>query len=141
MSSLAPFDDARTLLNAAALGVTIHWPNDFTFTEPAPLDASDNAVLWLAVDCTGQALDPVDIGANVWQEEGTLYVNVMAPAGTGSDDARTLAKNVANVFRNLGPRNVVYLGASIGTGVIEELNGKWWCLPVSIDWRYQDTTS
>lgn len=138
MSSDVPFQDARTLLTAANLidGSLIEWPNE-PFQEPS----SDPARMWLSVECVGRVLDPIEVGGEVWQEEGTLYVHVLAPAGAGSDAARTLAKNVCNVFRGLPARNVVYRGASIGHGVPTDRQGAWWMLTVAIDWIYQDITS
>jgi hypothetical protein len=139
MSSPAPYNDAVALLQAAGLGVAIHLQNDGTFTEPQPHDPNTGAsVLWLAVENTSDILEPIELSGGAWQEEGTLYVFVMAPAGDGTTAARALAKNVSNVFRNLGPRNVVYLGGSIGLGHVDDADGKWWTLPVSVRWRYQD---
>lgn len=129
MSSLAPWTDAKTLLTNAALGVPIQYPNDGTWVEPDP-----SAGLWLSVQMTGDVLFPIELGANAWQEEGRLFVHVMSPAGTGTEAARTLAKSVANVFRGLGPRLVVYKSASIGSGVFADPEGVWWSLAVTIDW-------
>ena len=132
MSSPTPYDDAKAIILAANLGVPIQWQNDGSFHEPQP------PTLWLSVDCTSHVLAPIELGGGVWQEEGTLYVHVMAKAGSGTDAARTLAKSVATLFRGLGPRNVVYLGGSIGAGVAEDPQGIWWVLTVTVDWRYQD---
>jgi hypothetical protein len=141
MSSFVPFDDARTLLKAAALvpSANIAWPNE-PFAEPT----GDPPALWLAVECTGDTLLPVEIDdgtGGVWQETGMLFVHVMTPAGTGSDAARTLAKSVANVFRGLGARNVIYRRASIGNGIAADPQGIWWNLTVSVQWIYQDIVS
>lgn len=135
MASPVPWGDARALLTAAGLGVSLAWPNE-PFTEPA----GDPPALWVAVEDSGNNLAPLDVGGRVWQEEGTLYCHVMAPSGTGTDAARTLAKQIANVFRGLGARDVVYRSASIGDGGLSDTDGLWWRLTVSVDWIYQDTT-
>jgi hypothetical protein len=131
VSSPVPFDDALAKLQAANLGYTIALPNEqFDVPEPpAP---------WLSVSATSTMLAPADLGANVWQEEGTFYIDVMVPSGSGTSTARTLAKDVANVFRGLGPENVVYLSTAIGSGSVGTDDGLWFCITVSVDWRYQD---
>ena len=132
MSSPVPFDDAVAKLQAAALGYPIALPNE-------PFETPDNPVgPWLSVSATSTMLAPADLGADVWQEEGTFYVDVMTPTGSGTSTARELAKQVANVFRGLGPENVVYLSATIGGGSVGTEDGLWFCITVSIDWRYQD---
>lgn len=137
MSSFVPFDDARTLLLAANLvgPALIEWPNE-PFDEPS----TDPAQQWFSVENTGRVLAPVELGTGggVWAEEGTLYVHVLTPRGRGTDAARVLAKAVANVYRGLGPRNVIYRSASIGDGLMNDRGGLWWALTVSVDWNYQD---
>lgn len=133
MSSPVPFNDARAKILAAELGVPIAWPNK-TFTRPAPPGP------WLSVDITSFVLDPIELGGTVWQEEGTLYVDVFVPAGSGSDAARQLAKTVSNLFRGQYGGPVVYNGGSIGNGSIAEPDGMWWLITVTVQWRYQDTT-
>jgi len=133
MSSPVPFDDVRSKLEAANLGYPIAWPNT-VFRRPQPPGP------WLSVECTSRTLVPIEISGGVWQEEGTAFIDVFVPAGSGTDTARSIAKAVANVFRGLGAEPVVYLGGSIGAGVTTESDGMWWTLPVTVDWRYQDTT-
>lgn len=141
MSSPAPFNDARSRLEAANLGVTLAWPNEAFDVPPPP--ASTPVVdplpyMWAAVEMTGFTLAPIEIGAGVWQETGTLYVHIMTPTGWGTDAARTLGKTVANTFRGLPGASIVYTRASIGDSAAEDEDGAWWRLTVSIDWRYQD---
>ena len=93
---------------------------------------------WLRISTPSDFLPPIKRGADVWQEEGTAYVEVVVPAFTGTRIARALAKNIANLFRGLDPAPVVYLGTSIGDGVVQPVDGLWWGLTVAIDWRYQD---
>ena len=142
MSSPAPFNDARTRLQAANLGITLAWPNEAVtlpdlstavspITDPTPF-------MWAAVQMTGYTLAPIEVGAGVWQETGTLYVHIMTPAGWGTDAARALGKTVANTFRGLPGAPIVYMRASIGDSAAEDEDGAWWRLTVAIDWRYQD---
>jgi len=130
MSSLAPYADARTLLLAANVMPLsrIHFANE-PFTEPTNQT-------WLSVDAYSPTISLLDIGAHVYREEGTIRILCLAPAGTGSDAVRTLAKNVCNVFRNLGPRNPYYLNASISDAQNDD--GLWFALIVSVDFVYED---
>lgn len=132
MSSPAPYADIVARLVAANLGRPIWYPND-SFTPPKP------AAPWLRLSVTSDILTPIELGAEIWQENGTAYVEVVVPAYSGSAVARALAKTIANAFRGLvSPYPVVYLGASIGDGLVQPVNGQWWGLTVSVDWRYQD---
>lgn len=133
MASFVPFDDARTLLLAANIvpANRIAWPNEISANPEPPC-------IWLAVEATSHILDPLDIGANAWREEGTIYFNVMVPAGWGTDDARKTAKLIANVYRGLPPRLVTYRGASIGHGNLSDTEGMVWTITVSIDYVYDD---
>ena len=133
MSSLIPFDDARTKILAANLGVPIAWPN-VTFNKPITPGP------WLAVECTSHTIDPIELSGGVWSEEGTVYVDVFVPTGTGTDAARTLAKSISNIFRGIYTGPVIYNGGSIGNGSISENDGMWWVITVTVQWRYQDTT-
>ena len=131
MSSPDPYYDVVEKLQGAEFGYPIWLPNE-PFTAPKPPRP------WLRVSITSDVLQPIELGADVWQEEGTAYVEVVVPAFTGTRIARALAKNIANLFRGLDPAPVVYLGTSIGDGVVQPVDGLWWGLTVAIDWRYQD---
>jgi len=132
MSSAAPFADITAKLVAAALGYPIWYPNA-TFKPPTP------PTPWLRLSVTSDVLAPVELGADIWRETGTAYVEVIVPAYSGSSTARAIAKSVANAFRGLtSPYPVVYMGASIGDGLVQPVNGAWWGLTVSLDWKYED---
>lgn len=131
MSSFEPYNDARTLLQAANLVAAdhIHWANE-PFVQP-----QDS--LWLSVDAYSNTLDALDLGAGKWQERGTLLVWCCAPVGIGTDTLRTLAKAVCSVYRGLPPRNPYYHGAGIGNGGLGD-SGDYFVLPVSIQFVFED---
>jgi hypothetical protein len=123
-----PWNDARARLEAAGLNLPTEWPNE-GFSIP---DLS----MWLSVEASGDMLAPVEIGNGAWQEEGTFTVHVCSPVGSGSADARQVAKDIASAFRGVaGP--VIYRRASIGSGAQTE-DGMWWVLSVVIEWTYVD---
>lgn len=130
MSSIVPYDDAVALLQAANLGYPIQYPN-INFTQP-------QGTPWMAMNMTGDLLEPIELNGGAWQEEGTLLVQIIVPTGTGSRLARTLGKQVANVFRNLGPRDVVYFQMSIGENTMDVPVGNWWVMGVTVLYRWQD---
>ena len=132
MSRVAAWDDARSRLESAGLGVPIHWPNEpFILPEPP--------ALWVSVDMTGDFAAPIELGPNgAWQEDGELVAHVYAPTGTGTRDARVLAGGILDTFRGLLSGAVAYTSGSIGNGVTEETDGAWWRLTVTVAYRYQD---
>ncbi len=124
----APWTDARNRLVAAALPYPIEWPNEaFTTPDLAP---------WLSVEADGDILEPIELGNGAWEERGTFIVHVIVPLGTGSADARQIAKDIANIYRGV-VGYAVYRRASVGSGVPSE-DGKWWVLTVTIEWVYTD---
>lgn len=133
MSSPVPFDNAVTLLTAASLGYPMSVPNT-TFVRPEP------PAPWFRVDSVSHSLAPIELGGGGWQEEGTLYIDVFVPLGSGYSTARTLAKAITNVFRQAPLGDVHYMSTAIGTGGVIQPNGNWWCLTVSVDFKYQDVS-
>lgn len=138
MSSLVPWDDAIALLTAANLqyngsAIPIQQSN-MNFVQPEPPS------MFLSVEMAGQSLAPIELGEthSVWEEKGQLYVHVVVPSGFGSRDARDMAKQIANIYRGLGPRNVVWRRATIGIGGTSDDNGSWWGLTIAVDYSYQD---
>lgn len=141
MSSPVPWNDARAILSAATLHLAdgtplpagrLSWPNEL-FDKPEP------PAFWAAVEMTGDDLGPIEAGGNgTWQEEGRLYVHLFTPAGFGTDDARAVGKQIAGLFRGLGPRAVNYERASIGAGQTDDTDGTYWLMSVTVDWHYQD---
>jgi hypothetical protein len=134
MSSQIPFADARTLLLAANIipASRIHWTNE-PFEEPSP------PATWLSVDAYSPNIDMLDVGARVYRETGSIRVLCLAPVGTGSDAARTLAKQVCDVYRTApSPRNPYYLSASISDTSSDD--GLWYALVVTIDFVYEDAS-
>jgi hypothetical protein len=131
VSSFIPYDDARSLLLGADLVPVenIHWANE-PFEEPQSAN-------WLSVESYSNLVDILDLGASKYAEHGTLIVYCCAPAGTGTDSLRTLAKSVCNVFRNLPPRNPYYQMSSIGSGGLSD-QGQYYIIPVTVSFIYED---
>lgn len=134
MASPVPWLDALSLIQAANLVDAAHFHR---VNEPfrQPQDGP-----WLSVEAYSNAILPIDVGANVFEERGRFVVYCIAPFGTGTDNLRILAKAVCDTFRDLGPRNPFYTSASIGFGTSSE-DGSAFVLPVSIGFTYQDIST
>lgn len=78
-----------------------------------------------------------DAGGNRWDEDGTLWFHVFTPRGTGSREARRIAKALANMFRGklLLEGSLEFGDADMGAGVPGQENGNYYLLSVSLDWR------
>lgn len=140
MSSDTVYTSIREHLTAQWAGATpIRWENE-AFTPPDGLE-------WISIDVAGTSYAQQTIGANDgnrWDEEGSLYIDVMAPAGTGSTEARRLAKRAADIFRGtlLLDDNLEFLDAVISRDFsgggrddssVQEAN--WFVITVAVDWR------
>jgi hypothetical protein len=130
MSSPAPFNDARARMQAAALGYEIEWPNE-------PFERPNS--IWLAVDAYSDVMEPIELGGGAWGESGVFMVDIMVPLGWGTDVARQLGKDIANVFRGV-TGEVSYRAANIGSGGRDPERGKFYIIPVRVPWVYQDLT-
>lgn len=137
MSSPGPWGDAKARIQAAAVvpDLMTSWPN-LAFQKPAP----EPGVAWVAIEMTSTVLEPIELAGGVWEETGILWVHLFVPWGTGSEYARQLSKDFANVFRSLAPAPTTYLRASFGDGGRDDVDGNWWRMTTSIEWQYQDIT-
>lgn len=131
MSSPAVWADVRDRLTAGLPGVLIAWPNE-------PLAAEPGDSVWVSVQSTSNRLHPIELGASVWQEDGTVYLDFHAPVNTGTDAARALAKQAVNLFRGLLGSPVVYIESNLGNGAASDPDGIWWTMTAAVDYRYQD---
>lgn len=81
-----------------------------------------------------------DAGDNRWDEEGVLWFHVFVPRGTGSREARRIAKGLANLFRGKRLLNdsIEFLDANLAAGDPGAENANYYLISVSIDWRCID---
>lgn len=124
----------KTYLTANWLTTTIAWENE-QFTPPEPPAA------WIAVEVTGNLLSQASLGAgadgNLWREGGMVWLHVFVPAFTGSETARTYARNLVGLFRGLALNadTIRFRDASIGLGQAGSDDGLWWRLSASVEWQ------
>jgi hypothetical protein len=79
----------------------------------------------------------IDQAGNRWDEDGTLWFHVFTPRGTGSREARRIAKGLANMFRGklLLNNALEFMDADMGAGDPGKENANYYLLSVSILWR------
>ncbi|MFT8245198.1 phage tail terminator-like protein [Roseomonas sp. BN140053] len=132
MSSPEVWADARVLITAgaAALSLPVAWPNE-TFSPPEPLGP------FLAVEVSGDGAEPLELGGGVWVEDGAIHLHVMVPTGWGITQGLQLRKALADGFRGLPPRAVVYDRFTLDPGGMDE-DGNWFRLSLRVAYRYQD---
>ena|SRR3990167_302704 len=138
MASNTVYDAIKARLDPVEGGswstTPIRWEND------SLADPTDDH--WIYVEMTGTLYAQMSIGAgaqtdNRFDEEGLLWIHVMAKTGIGTQTARQYAKQIADIFRGvtLLSGNLEFLDARIGRGVPGESDGQWWRLPIEIEWR------
>jgi hypothetical protein len=131
---------------------TAAWTDTPVALENENADQSGNPVppnplrTFVEVEIIGTLYSQESLGAgnardNRWDEAGTLFLNVLAPAGTGTRDARRIVKRLADLFRgraDLLDGDLEFRDAVMGLGRNGEgPDGNWFLIPVSIDWRRQ----
>ena len=139
MVSPVPWLDARQIVESSGLlPGRVRWPN-----EPfQPPKVGSDTPLWAEVQDVGEGQLPIELSGNgAWEERGRVLFTIYAPAHSGTLQARRMAKSIANLFRGLPPRPVVYLDASVGSGQIVDEKGNVWGLLLSIGFKYQDVPS
>lgn len=133
MASPEVWQEARSRLEAANLGVPIAWPNE-GFADPA--DSTDP--IFVSVEIEGGLSAPIEIGLNAtWEESGALWCHVMIPSGTGIVAGIALRKTIANLFRDLPPGPVTWTSADLDIGGQSE-DGGYFSLPLRVTYRFHD---
>ena len=116
-------------------------PPDLISWENKHFDLPQSDDPYIAVEVTGNYYGQESIGAetqgaNRWDAEGQLWVHVFVRTGTGSEEARRLAKIAADLFRGtqLLDGDLTFGDAAIGMGAPGDNDGLYWQLSVSVEW-------
>lgn len=115
----------------------LYWENEAQPPGSDPIVAIEMRGNYYGQESIGQ-----DVQAdNRWDEEGVIFVHCLVAQGTGAQQSRRLARQVAEMFRGallLGD-SLEFRDASIGAGdSLDRMEGNWWGVTVTIDWRRMD---
>lgn len=119
----------------------IGFENEFADAAGNPIPP-DPAAPWVEMELRGWEYAQESLGAsrqadNRWDESGTLLLNVLVQAGSGSNLARSYAKQLSDLFRGLLLMNdsLEFIDTFVDRGQPVVRSGNWWLLPMYIEWR------
>lgn len=130
MSSPEVYLAVRELLTAALPDIPIVWPNEG--------DVTDTSMPWVYCEVVGSVLRRIELGIGFAEERGTVWCHVYVPLGTGTLEARTIAKRLSTAFRQARDSPVTYGDQSIGAGEPGDDDGMLWRLSLTTDYQFQD---
>ena len=132
MASPEAYDTIHDYLVGAWATTPLAFEND-GFDVPSDPEA------WVLIEVVGNFFEQETIGAetreaNLWREGGQLYAHVMVPRGTGSAQARQIARDIVDLFRGQDIGTLTFLDASIGAGEAGDADGSYFRMTATIDW-------
>ena len=99
----------------------------------------DTPAAFVVVEVFGDFYAQESIGApgqNLWRETGTILMHVLVPNDTGTLTARTLARQLVGLFREVTVDGVHVGEMSIGAGEPGEEQSSYYRMTASVDfWR------
>lgn len=133
MSSPQAFSPIEAYLKAEWTATPIAFEND-GFKPPKQPGA------FVLVEIFGVMFDQETIGANeqvenLWREDGSLYLHVCVPRGTGSLQARTFSRQLADLFRGQDFAGIRFRQISIGSAEVGDEDGNYYRMTVTVDWE------
>jgi hypothetical protein len=136
MSSTIAYDAFHDRLTGAWTATPLVFENEGFASpdEPAP---------FVFVEIFGDEWTQESMGApqqNMFLETGVTYLHVMVPDGTGSRDARSLATDLLNLFREQVTGGVFISEMSIGAGEPGQDFPNYWALAATLHWYRRDIT-
>jgi hypothetical protein len=140
VSSPEVWADARARIEAqaAALGLSVIWPNE-PGQEPEPVDGGDGSLpAFLSVEIMADGGEPIELGGATWEERGTVWISVLIPSGSGIGAGLQIRKALSNAFRGLDPAALNYDGFSFPPGGTDEGAGNWYRLSLGVSYSFTD---
>jgi hypothetical protein len=136
MSSPQAFDAVVGVLQFSWAESTIVYEND-------PLPTLQDQEYFIYAEIVGDQLAQDTFGApgqNEWVEDGAIYLHVMVPNGTGSREARGIAKRLSDLFREIPADGVNFGRMSIGSGDPGRSFPNYYAMTLTIGFERRDTT-
>lgn len=133
MSTATAYSAIKAYLDANWTSSTLVYENSDTPQPATP-------VPFVFVEISGNMYDQASVGAdreNLFREDGSVWLHVMVPSGTGSLLARQHGEALVEMLRSseLLDGRLVFRTASVGLGEAGTEDGNYWRLPIRIDWQ------
>ena len=133
MSLVLAWADLRARLAAAALvsggqPVPVCEPNTSFAAPPGNRP-------WLRADVSGGAGQPIELGAEAWEDQGMAFIDVLVRVGTGVDATAALVDALKSAFRGppFAPITYTRIAADlVGSG---DDDGEYFITSVRAEWR------
>lgn len=119
------------------------WSETIVIYENDKLSDPDTQTAFVYVEIVGDLLEQDTFGApgqNEWVEDGAAYFHVMVPDGTGSREARAIAKRLSNLFREHPIGTMNFQRMSIGSGEPGKDFPNFFAMTLTIGFDRRDTT-
>ncbi|HTV69805.1 MAG TPA: hypothetical protein VMF90_14820 [Rhizobiaceae bacterium] len=107
--------------------------------EDAPLP--DTPAALVKVEMFGDIYQQETIGApgeNLWRETGTILMRVLVPRGSGTIVARTHARKLVDLFREVEVDGIRFGVGSIAAGEPGESDGNYFVMEASVEFARDD---
>lgn len=94
------WQEVRALIRqaAAAIDVPVEFPN-----ERMPGGAASMPPFWFAIDIGADTSAKIELGADVWEEHGTIWLHLMMPVNAGVEVGLLYCRALSLAFRNAQP--------------------------------------
>lgn len=136
MSSDIVFTAIQDYLVANFTAAPLVFENDPPFLPEPPS-------LWVWVEVYDIMFDQVSMGSGsplteLWREEGSVICHVMAPTGTGTSAARTMATNIARLFVGLQLQPGIRFQRISLASDTDSWDGNYWGFSCRAEWWRED---
>lgn len=135
MSSPDVYDRLEAYLRAEWSATPLVFEN-----EEWPLDEGEPAA-FVYVEIFGNFYSQESVGDpgnNLWRETGTMQMHVLVPNATGTRSARTYAKALVALFREVEVDGVRFREMSIGAGEPGMPTGNYFPMTATVDWEFDE---
>lgn len=133
-------NDFRTDWTALANGVPVAGDNNPNFQPP--VDSNGDPEPWLRLTIQPFAQEQDTMGALVggfYAHLGQTVVEIFVPLGEGSGRAHGFVDDVVSILRGQSISNVQMLDVDIIR--VGDIDGVWFKLNVSVQWRYSEVAA
>jgi hypothetical protein len=130
MSSPEAFQAVKDLIEAEFLDYPVVWPNEHSPT--------DSSLPWVYIDVTGVATRRIELGIGAYEETGLIWLHIYVPVGTGTLEARTIARTLSRIFLLARDSPVRFGHQSAAQGSPGDDDGVLWRQTMTVEYSYQE---